>query len=99
MLADSFVMGDTFTMDVSKEYESSEMIDFMTAAEVVAEFPVFSKPSLWRWAREGKVPSILLPSKRRLFRRSDIQALLMPEGNRPVGASQIDQVLPGLERV
>ncbi len=93
-------MNDTFIMDVSKEYESSEMIDLLTAAEVVAEFPVFSRPVLWRWAREGKVPSILLPSRRRLFRRSDIQALLMPEEDRSMGAlGEIDQVLPGLEGV
>ena len=95
-------MNDTFIMDVSKEYESSEMIDLLTAAEVVAEFPVFSRPVLWRWAREGKVPSILLPSRRRLFRRSDIQMLLTPGGSEQAKADArsggwSDRPLPGLE--
>lgn len=91
-------MNDTFIMDVSKEYGSNEMIDLLTAAEVVAEFPVFSRPALWRWAREGKLPSVLLPSRRRLFRRTDIMRLLEPQGGTE-SAEPMGQPLSGLESV
>lgn len=89
-----------FNVKEKLTFENNSSEDLLTAAEVVAEFPVFSRPALWRWAREGKVPSILLPSRRRLFRRSDIQALLMPEEDQPMDTlGEIDQVLPGLEGV
>ena len=83
-------------------FEKNLSDDLLTAAEVVAEFPVFSKPLLWRWARQGKVSSILLPSRRRLFRRSDIQMLLTPGGSEQAKADAgsggwSDRPLPGLE--
>ena len=83
-------------------FEKNLSDGLLTAAEVVAEFPVFSKPLLWRWARQGKVPSILLPSRRRLFRRSDIQMLLTPGGSEQAktdarSGGWSDRPLPGLE--
>jgi Predicted site-specific integrase-resolvase len=100
MLVISFVTNDNSVMHVLKEYENSEMSDLLTAAEVVAEFPVFSRPTLWRWAREGKLPSVLLPSKRRLYRRSDVLRLLEPQGGAENDAGSegwSDRPLPGLE--
>lgn len=61
--------------------------DLLTAAEVVAKFPIFSKPLLWRWARQGRTPSVILPPRRKLFRRSDIQMLLTPDGSEKAKAN------------
>lgn len=38
--------------------------------------------TLQRWAESGKFPSIILPSGRRRFRQSDVDALLTNDGAR-----------------
>lgn len=68
-------------------YEMNLSDDLLTAAEVVAKFPIFSKPLLWRWARQGRTPSVILPPRRKLFRRSDIQMLLTPDGSEKAKAN------------
>jgi hypothetical protein len=53
--------------------------DLLTAKNAAALLPgASSYQSLLRWARQGKVPFVRLPSGRMFFRRSDIEALLAP---------------------
>lgn len=52
--------------------------DLLSAAEVAAEYPPLTRAMLWRWARTGKISVVELPSGRKFFNRSDIEALLMP---------------------
>ena len=69
----------------------SHLLKPREAAELI---PGCSYQSLLRWAREGKVPFIRLPSGRILFRREDILALLAPvEPDVPVGADGGDAAL------
>ncbi|MDR6939252.1 helix-turn-helix domain-containing protein [Arcanobacterium hippocoleae] len=54
------------------------MSELISSAEAAAILPETSTQSLLRWAREGKIPSVRLPSGRRFFRREDIEKLLAP---------------------
>lgn len=49
--------------------------DLLTATEAAAAWGV-SVHTVRRWAKEGKVATISLPSGRRRYRRSDVEALL-----------------------
>jgi|GEM_PF-4401525 len=57
--------------------------EWLTTAEAVALLPDVTVRTLQRWADNGKVPSVALPSGRRRFRRADIEALLSVHGSRP----------------
>lgn len=71
--------------------------ELLAAKDAAALIPGGSSyQSLLRWAREGKVPFVRLPSGRVFFRRSDIEALLEPvevEGD----LGPFGDPLPGLE--
>ena len=59
--------------------------DLLSASEVAKMLPDTSAQTVLRWAKQGLLPFIELPStsrRRKYFRRSDIEALL-----RPVAAS------------
>lgn len=85
-------------MELRKTHVSETNEDeLLTAAEVEAEFPRLSRSALWRWARQGRVPAVQIPSGRWFFRRSDIEALLEPR--RVVGGEvkgPVGEPLPGL---
>lgn len=49
--------------------------DLITTGEVATILHV-TPSTVTRWAKEGKLPSVLLPSGRRKFRRNDVDALL-----------------------
>lgn len=52
--------------------------ELLTAKEAAELIPHTSHQTVLLWARKGDIPSIVLPSGRRLFRRKDIEALLRP---------------------
>ncbi|MEW6898740.1 helix-turn-helix domain-containing protein [Trueperella pyogenes] len=54
------------------------MDSLLTASEVSEMLPDTSEQSVYRWARQGKIPYIELPSGRKFFRRQDIEKLLTP---------------------
>lgn len=49
--------------------------------------PQTSAQTVLRWARDGRLPTVTLPSGRRFFRREDIEALLTPKVMSPDEAS------------
>lgn len=49
--------------------------ELMTAAEVAAMIPVHAE-TVRRWAREGQLTAVTLPSGRKRYRRCDVEALL-----------------------
>jgi hypothetical protein len=67
---------------------------------VSEQYPLLTKAMLWRWSRMGKVPFVELPSGRKFFRRSDIEALLRPvdpDVGEGAGVPFVDAPLPGFE--
>lgn len=46
--------------------------------DAAALLPATTHHTLLRWARNGQVPVVELPSGRKFFRREDIEALLEP---------------------
>ena len=63
--------------NISFDQYSDVLIDPHSAAALL---PGVSYQSILRWARYGKIPFVELPSGRKFFRRSDIEALLTPVG-------------------
>lgn len=53
----------------------SELLTAPKAAELLH----VSDETVRRWAADGKLPCVTLPSGRRVFRREDIDAILTPE--------------------
>ena len=51
--------------------------DLLTSTEAAAAWGV-STYTVRKWAREGKVKTVALPSGRRRFLRSDVDAVLRP---------------------
>jgi excisionase family DNA binding protein len=49
-------------------------------ADDVAEVLNTSAETVRRWAREGKLSAVVLPSGAIRFRRDDVEALLQPRG-------------------
>lgn len=49
--------------------------EHLTARQAAEEWGV-SVHTVRRWARDGKVTSLVLPSGRRRYRRSDVEAVL-----------------------
>lgn len=52
--------------------------DLLTAPQVAEALQV-SDETVRRWAADGRLPSIVLPSGKRRYRRADIDAILSPE--------------------
>lgn len=52
--------------------------EWLTASEAAALLPDTSPQTVLRWAREGRIPVVSLPGRRKFFRREDIEALLVP---------------------
>ena len=71
-----------------KEPLSSD--SFITAREVAALLPGTSDQTVLRWARDGKIPVVTLPSGRRFFRREDVEVFLEPSYETPPSASTPD---------
>ena len=77
---------------------SSSSDDLLSPREAAALIPGTTAATLRRWARAGKVPAVVLPSKRMLFRREDVLALLTPTTG-PAAASSPADESPGDEMV
>jgi hypothetical protein len=80
------------------EGNDTELLAAKIAAQLIPGSASYQ--SLLRWARQGKVPFVRLPSGRMFFRRSDIEALLTPVELDPEGSSGVpfvDAPLPGFE--
>ena len=64
--------------------ENTVSADELLSARQVSElFPGIGSPAtVRRWAREGKIPHVKLPSGKRLFRRSDFEQMIAqaPDG-------------------
>lgn len=80
---------------VNETSDFKHNVELLTARQVVEQYPEagFSQNALWRWAREGLMECVKLPSGRVRFRRADIEALLVPT------TESSDRPLPGLGRV
>lgn len=81
--------------DVDETSGFKRNVELLTARQVVEQYPEagFSQNALWRWAREGLMECVKLPSGRVRFRRADIEALLVPT------VETSDRPLPGLGHV
>ena len=81
---------------------TTKQSQFVTSREASELTGVASARTFQRWAKAGKVRSIVLPSGRRVFRRADIEAILEPK-EVSAGVDEVDrmvdQPLPGLEGV
>ena len=64
-------------MDVQKMHITKED-ELLSASQAAKLLPSTTASTVSRWARRGEIPSVLLPGGRRFFRRSDIEALLVP---------------------
>lgn len=60
--------------------------DLLSAQEASELLPGTSTQAILRWARTGKIPTVKLPSGRRFFRRSDVEAILQPSFETPESA-------------
>lgn len=56
--------------------------ELLTTAQVAALCNV-TKATVNRWATDGRIPVITLPSGMRRFRREDVNKLLTPTGGDP----------------
>ncbi len=54
--------------------ENNNKNEFMRASQVAKEYPV-SKPTLWRWVKDGLITRIKVSSGVTCFKRSEIEAL------------------------
>lgn len=79
------------------DFESVELLSPSAAAKLL---PETSAATLQRWARQGKLPVVKMPSGRLYFSRAVIQALLDPvvlsEDVRSEVTETNDVPLPGL---
>ena len=64
-------------MDVQKMHITKDD-ELLSASQAAKLLPSTTASTVSRWARRGEIPSVLLPGGRRFFRRSDIEALLVP---------------------
>lgn len=86
-------------MNETSRYERSD--ELLSARQVVESFPGadFTEQMLRRWAREGVIASVRMPSGRIKFRRADVVGWLrptLPRGERRAGSGG-DERLPGQE--
>ena len=71
--------------------------DVISGREAADMLPGITYATLMRWAREGRVPSFqYLKGGKRLFLRSDIEALLSPD---EFTSTSKELPIPGLGRV
>mgnify|MGYP000910029492 FL=1 len=83
------------------EMHNTHENEYLSSTQAANLLPLTTSSTLMRWAKAGRVPSIVLPSGRRVFRRADIEAILEPtEVSAAVETDRmVDQPLPGLEGV
>ncbi|MFT3944338.1 MAG: hypothetical protein QM705_11040 [Ancrocorticia sp.] len=82
-------------MNVSNRYENSDTKDLLSAREVSEQYPWISRGQVWRWSREKKIPTVELPSGRKLFPRAAIEKMLTPtmvSGSSAPSASSPDDI-------
>ena len=72
-------------MNVRNSNDSQEMQipvrsprDLLSARQIAEQYPPITRNQVWRWARTGKIDRVELPGGRKLFVRSDLEALLEP---------------------
>lgn len=70
------------------------MSDLLSAAEAASLLPDTSVQSLQRWARNGNIPSVVLPSGRRFFRREDIEKIITPVMPSASSADEVYEDVP-----
>ncbi|QRV02074.1 helix-turn-helix domain-containing protein [Arcanobacterium phocisimile] len=58
--------------------DESKAGELLAADDAALLLPETTPATLYRWARQGKIPFVELPSGRKFFRRSDIEAILKP---------------------
>lgn len=58
------------------EHNADAAPELLTAEQVGKALGGISKETVYRWARDGKLDCITLPSGLRRFRRTDIDAIL-----------------------
>ncbi|WP_164918764.1 helix-turn-helix domain-containing protein [Actinomyces oricola] len=78
-------------MAVKNPYGEGELL---TAAEVAELLPDTSAQTVLRWARQGALAFVKLPSGRKYFRRADIEALLTPVVASAASAGSADAAGP-----
>ena len=78
-------------------YAVSASDELLSTAEAAAMIPTCNEQTLRRWARAGRVPAVVPPSGKFLFRESDIEELLVPR--RLVEASAVSGEVPGQGRL
>lgn len=78
MLAKTFEALHASTMDELLDFSDNEAL--LSARQVVERWPRsgLSRNQLWRWAREGRLRVVRLPSGRVMFPVSAIEELLTP---------------------
>ncbi|QKD79428.1 helix-turn-helix domain-containing protein [Actinomyces marmotae] len=83
-------------MNESSDVKRNEAL--LSARQVIDRWPDagLSRAQLWRWARDGLIASVRLPSGRVRFPESEIERMLAPQAAPSVGsaASTVD-VPPG----
>lgn len=59
-------------------FSGSTTDDLLSTAEAAAMIPGCNEQTVRRWAKAGRLPVVQLPSGKLLFRRGDIEELLVP---------------------
>lgn len=68
----------TVGMDRQNLTGSAHDAELITTAEAAAMIPGCNEQTVRRWAKAGRLPVVQLPSGKLLFRRGDIEELLVP---------------------
>ena len=68
--------------EISTTSRASISGELISAQEFAELLPDCSSQTVYRWAKSGKIPFIVLPSGRKYFRRRDALEILRPvQGN------------------
>lgn len=79
---------------------ASNQQKYMTAGEAARFTGLATERTFLRWAKGNKLRHLVLPNGRIRFYRSDIEALLTPQGDDAKNVNAIEnEPLPGLEGV
>lgn len=64
--------------EIPVDCKSSISNELISAQEFAELLPDCSSQTVYRWAKDGKIPFIVLPSGRKFFRRRDALEILQP---------------------